>query len=140
MKKINILENNKKKLEVHKDKRGVIADVFYKYSINHVAFIESKPNAIRGNHYHKRTEQHLLVISGSLEYWYKKLNSKNKSKFVIAKKGDLISTPPREVHALKIGKKGNQFVVFSKGLRGGLDYEKDTYRVPSIISIKANSK
>ena len=49
------------------------------------------------------------------------------------KKGDYVSTPPYEIHALRIGPDGNQFVVFSEGTRGGLDYEKDTFRVPSII-------
>ena len=49
------------------------------------------------------------------------------------KKGDLVTTPPLEVHALKIGPDGNEFIVFTEGLRGGLDYEKDTFRVPSII-------
>ena len=51
-------------------------------------------------------------------------------------KGDYITTPPYEIHALKIGPKGNQFLVFSEGLRGGLDYEKVTFRVPSIIKKK----
>ena len=29
----------------------------------------------------------------------------------LLKVGDLVETPPKEMHALKIGKKGNQFVV-----------------------------
>jgi len=134
MKITNIFKRSKKKLEIHKDPRGIIADIFYNENINHVAFIESVSFAIRGNHYHKKTVQHLLVIRGSLEYWYKKFGSKKKSKFILAKEGDIISTPPLEIHALKIGEKGNQFIVFSKGIRGGVDYEKDTFRVSSIIN------
>ena len=38
-----------------------------------------------------------------------------------------------EIHALEIGEEGNQFIVFSSGLRGGKDYEDDTFRVESII-------
>ena len=34
---------------------------------------------------------------------------------------------------LKIGSDGNEFIVFSEGLRGGKDYESDTYRVSNII-------
>ena len=49
--------------------------------------------------------------------------------------GDIISTPPMEIHALEIGKDGNQFIVFSSGLRGGKDYEDDTFRVENIIII-----
>ena len=52
----------------------------------------------------------------------------------LATVGDLVSTPPLEIHALKIAQEGNEFVVFSEGKRGGMDYESDTYRVESIIA------
>ena len=128
----NFKKNIKKPLEYHNDKRGKIFDLFYNTSINHVAIIDSKPNTIRGNHYHKKTTQHILITKGSLEYWYKKINQ-SKSKKKIAREGDIISTPPFEIHALKILNKRNQFIVFSQGLRGGKDYEKDTFRVETII-------
>ena len=39
------------------------------------------------------------------------------------------------MHALKIRKDGNEFVVFTIGKRGGKDYESDTYRFyPSLIN------
>ena len=53
---------------------------------------------------------------------------------IIAKVGDLVSTPPYEIHALKIGSDGNEFIVFSEGTRGGKDYESDTFRVNNIIN------
>jgi dTDP-4-dehydrorhamnose 3,5-epimerase-like enzyme len=129
----NIRKKVKKPLQSFKDKRGSIIDIFYKKKIDHVAIIDSKPNALRGNHYHKKTIQHMLITEGSLEYWYKPLKKKTKVKKKILKVGDLVSTPPYEIHALKISKKGNQFIVFSEGVRGGKDYEADTFRVPSII-------
>ncbi len=46
---------------------------------------------------------------------------------------DLVSTPPYEIHALEI-LGPNQFVVFSQGVRGGEDYESDTFRVPPILT------
>ena len=134
MKVRNIKKSIKKPLQMFKDKRGTIIDIFYKKNINHIAIIDSKPNAKRGNHYHKKTTQHMLITKGSLEYWYKQLGSKIKAKMKILKVGDLVSTPPKEIHALKIGKNGNQFIVFSEGLRGGKDYESDTFRVPSIMN------
>lgn len=133
MKKINILNNDDKNLEVFQDDRGIIADVFYNHDINHVAYISSEPNVIRGNHYHKETTQHILITKGSLEYWYKDFGSNEPSKMYLAKVGDLVSTKPYEIHALKITPEGNEFIVFSEGLRGGKDYESDTYRVDSII-------
>ena len=130
----NIRKKIKKPLQSFKDKRGSIIDIFYKKKIDHVAIVDSKPNALRGNHYHKKTIQHMLITEGSLEYWYKPLKKKTKVKKKILKVGDLVSTPPYEIHALKISKKGNQFIVFSEGVRGGKDYEADTFRVPSIIN------
>ena len=62
------------------------------------------------------------------------LNSKTKPKMKILKVGDLVETPPNEMHALKIRKDGNEFIVFTIGKRGGKDYEADTFRFqPTII-------
>ena len=128
----NIKRNLPKNLEAHKDERGEIFDIFYKDNIEHVAIIDSKPNTLRGNHYHKETTQHMLMTKGSLEYWYKEVNS-DEVKMKLLKEGDLVSTPPYEIHALKILEDGNQFLVFSQGIRGGKNYEDDTYRVESIF-------
>jgi|TARA_B100002003_G_scaffold227600_1_gene235337 dTDP-4-dehydrorhamnose 3,5-epimerase-like enzyme len=131
-----------KKLKINfKDKRGSISDIFYNTSIQHVAIIKSKPNVLRGDHYHKKTTQWMVMIKGSMEYWYKKLNSKTKPKMKILKVGDLVETPPNEMHALKIRKDGNEFVVFTVGKRGGKDYESDTYRFyPSLINSTKNNE
>lgn len=133
MKKINIFKNDNPDLEVFNDNRGTIADVFYNHALNHVAIITSEPNVIRGNHYHKETTQHMLITKGSLEYWYKDFGSDEPAKMYVAKVGDLVSTKPFEIHGLRICSEGNEFIVFSEGLRGGKDYESDTYRVDSII-------
>ncbi len=123
-----------KKIKInYKDNRGTITDIFYKEKIDHIAIIRSKKGALRGNHYHKRTTQYMLITKGKLEYWYKNKNSKNRPKVKVLKIGDLVETPPNEMHALKIIE-NNEFIVFTKGIRGGKDYESDTYRFePSII-------
>ena len=133
MKIKNIWKNVQEPLEIHTDDRGSIVDLFYDEDINHVATVTSEPNVIRGNHYHKETTQHMLMTKGSLEYWYKNVDSDEPSKMVVANEGDLVSTGPNEIHALRIGPKGNEFVVFSQGKRGGKDYESDTFRVDNII-------
>lgn len=124
-----------KKLKIaFKDKRGSIADLFYKKNIHHVAIIKSRPNVCRGDHYHKKTTQWMYITKGSLEYWYKPLGSKLKPKMKLLKVGDMVETPPYEMHALKIGKNGNEFIVFTVGKRGGKDYENDTFRfTPTLI-------
>ena len=47
------MNNNIFKKKIYKDKRGLIADVIYNTKINHIAYITTKKNGIRGNHYHK---------------------------------------------------------------------------------------
>ncbi len=131
--KVNIFKDKIDGLQKFEDERGIIADVFYKKPLEHVALIKSEPNIIRGNHYHKETTQHMLITQGSLEYWFKNVGDKGPAKMVLCTRGDLVSTPPKEIHALKIREDGNEFVVFSSGLRGGQDYESDTYRVETII-------
>tara|TARA_B110000971_G_C19969792_1_gene481979 strand:+ start:342 stop:746 length:405 start_codon:yes stop_codon:yes gene_type:complete len=133
MKLTNIFKNDNPDLEVFNDSRGTIADVFYNHALNHVAIISSEPDVIRGNHYHKETTQHMLMTKGSLEYWYKDVGSNEPAKMYVAKVGDLVTTKPFEIHGLRICSEGNEFIVFSEGLRGGKDYESDTYRVESII-------
>lgn len=135
MEKRNIWKNVKYPLEIHKDLRGRIVDVFYNDNIKHVSIVDSKKGALRGDHYHKKTVQHMLITKGSLEYWFKDLHSKKPAKYVVLKEGDLVTTPKEEVHALKMLER-NQFVVFTSGLRGGKDYESDTYRVAPIMPYK----
>jgi uncharacterized RmlC-like cupin family protein len=120
-------------LEIHTDERGIIADVFYSTNINHVAYITSVPNTERGNHFHKDSTQSILIVKGSLEYWYKDAESKEESKYILANPGDLITSEPYEIHALRIGESGCEFIAFTVGKRGGADYESDTFRVQPIF-------
>ena len=121
-------------LERHFDDRGLIADVFYNSNLNHVAYVKSKIATVRGNHFHKLSTQHILMVKGEMEYWYKNLDSLEKSRMTLVKVGDLISTPPFEIHTLRFLLDENEFIVFTEGPRGGKDYELDTVRVDNIIS------
>jgi len=133
MKIKNINKDVKDPLELHVDDRGSIVDVFYKHNIEHVAVVTSEPNVLRGNHYHKNSTQHMLMTKGCLEYWYKPVDSHDFVKMVVANVGDIVTTPPNEIHALVIRQLGNQFIVFSEGARGGKEYESDTFRVDCIV-------
>ena len=133
MKFRNVWNDVEHPLELHTDDRGKIADLFYNDNINHVAIVDSEPGSLRGNHYHKQRTQHMLMTKGSLEYWYKPVGSDEPAKMIVARVGDVVSTPPNEIHAFVIRDDGNQFVVFSEGVRGGCDYESDTFRVPNIV-------
>ena len=45
--KINIFKDDVKGLQKFEDERGIIADIFYKKPLEHVALIKSEPNTIR---------------------------------------------------------------------------------------------
>jgi dTDP-4-dehydrorhamnose 3,5-epimerase-like enzyme len=131
--KRNVWKEVNEPLESFEDYRGKITDIFYKNNIDHVAIIHSEPNIMRGNHYHKQSTQHMLITKGSLEYWHKPLGSDCEPVMVLAEVGDLVTTPPNELHALVIRDDGNEFIVFSEGVRGGCDYESDTFRVECFV-------
>lgn len=116
------------------DERGRISDILYKTPIEHVAIIES-PTAgtIRGNHFHRETTQHIFVTKGALRYWYQPSDRSDQVRSVVVREYEMVSTTPLEIHALEI-LEPNQFVVFSHGLRGGDDYEADTFRVDPILT------
>jgi dTDP-4-dehydrorhamnose 3,5-epimerase-like enzyme len=137
MKKVNVFKDNIDGLERHTDDRGVIADVFYNTQIHHVAVVNTKPHSLRGNHYHKESTQHMLMTKGRMEYWYKPVGSTEPSQMVMVEVGDLVSTPPEEIHALRyLDDAESEFIVFSEGPRGGADYESDTFRTDSIFDGK----
>ena len=103
--KINIF-----KKKIFRDTRGIIADVIYKNQINHIGYISSKKNSIRGNHYHKKTTQYNFVLDGVINY-YSKTKKQKKIKIIKLKKGDLILTKPNEIHAFKTISRKSVFMV-----------------------------
>lgn len=119
MKKINIIVN-------FKDHRGEISDLIENEKINAVTLITLKKGAVRGNHLHKKTWQWNYIISGKMKLISKQKNKKIKR--MLLKPGDLAVTIPGESHAL-VGVQNCKCLVFTKGPRGGKNYENDTYRL-----------
>ena len=115
-----------------KDKRGIILDLIEKENINAVTYITLNKNSVRGNHYHKKTIQWNFILSGSIKF-FSELNGKKK--IFIGNKGDLIKIGIKEKHALK-GLKTSEFLVFTKGPRGGKEYENDTFRLKKKYCLK----
>jgi dTDP-4-dehydrorhamnose 3,5-epimerase-like enzyme len=133
VKHYNIYDNNELGLGSFSDDRGTITDIFYKAGINHACLITNSANAIRGNHYHKYTTQYTYVLTGSMIYYSKNVDSEEPVQEFLAKKGDFIISLPNEIHAMKTTADGCTFIAFAEGPRGGEDYENDTYRVDSIV-------
>jgi quercetin dioxygenase-like cupin family protein len=110
----------------HSDKRGAITDLIERETINAVTLITFAKGAVRANHYHKKTWQWNYVMSGRIQIAAKK--GKGPRKSVVMKAGDLTVTVPNESHALKALTPA-VLMVFTKGPRGGKEYETDTFRL-----------
>ena len=116
---------------VQRDRRGKITDILVRERINYVTHITSAKDTVRGNHYHRKTVQWVYVLKGRL-----KLLTQMPDSLVMAtilKVGDLAMTVPLERHAM-IAVEDSSFLVFTRGVRGGDDYEKDTYRLAQPLS------
>ena len=108
------------------DHRGVISDILVKEKIDYVTIIYNNKGAIRGNHYHKETIQFLYVLEGSILVASQKKGKEVEEK--VLKKGSLLFNEAREAHAIK-SLEDSKLLILTRGLRGGKDYETDTYKL-----------
>ena len=109
-----------------RDHRGVIIDLLEKKKINAITYITQKKGKIRGNHFHNKTIQWNYLIKGKIKLIAKRKN--RKIKITILSKGDLVVTSIKESHAIK-ALKDSAYLVFTRGPRGGKEYENDTFRL-----------
>ncbi len=108
------------------DARGEIVDLLENENINAVTLITFRKGAVRGNHFHKHTTQWNYVISGCIRLVSQVPGSPTCE--VVMRPGDLAATGPDEHHALE-AREDSVLMVFTKGPRGGKEYESDTYRL-----------
>lgn len=113
----------------HKDKRGDIISIVDD-NIQNVSIITCLPNTIRSNHYHLKDQHYMYVLSGSIDYFFKDLNSE-KIEYFRVNPGSTIFTPPLEIHATYFEKE-TKLIVSSKFPRDHETYENDTVRIPLI--------
>ncbi len=109
-----------------KDDRGEIIDILTQESVQYVTLIRSAKGATRGNHYHNKTVQYVYVLEGKI----KLLSQMPEGPVVpvVLEPGNLAVNVPTERHSM-IALEDTVFLVFTRGIRGGTDYEKDTYRL-----------
>lgn len=108
------------------DDRGTITDIFVREPKEHATIIFSKKGAVRGNHLHKISKQHDFIVSGALETYMQKPGEPVEK--IVLKPYDFASWEEGEAHEF-IALEDTVFITFVDGLRGGEDYEKDTYRL-----------
>ena len=114
------------------DVRGVIKDILFKEPIDHVTVITSAKGVVRGNHYHKETLQWVYLHSGRLKVLTRQTDGRVAHH--ILEEGDLVLTEKFEEHALE-AMEDSVFFVFTRGPRGGRDYEQDTFRLDSPLRL-----
>ena len=129
-----------KKTILSQDSRGSIISMVDK-KINNISIITCFSNSIRSNHYHKKNWHYMYVLEGVMDYFFV---NKNKIFYIKLKKGDLVFTPPKELHATYFPIK-TVLVVASKIKRDKNTYEKDTVRKKfidfnNLKSIKKHAK
>jgi len=112
------------------DNRGAIRDILVKEKIDFVTIIFNKKNSVRGNHYHKETVQYLYVLEGSILV-ASKFEGKEIEKKILTE-GDLLLNEPFEWHAIK-SIEDSKLLILTRGLRGGEDYEADTFKIDKPI-------
>jgi hypothetical protein len=116
---------------VFTDHRGEIIDVVDKVDFSYATLIHSKKDVERGNHYHKKTVQYVYLLSGKLRALSQLPGQSVQA--AILNPGDLIENVPNESHAL-IALEDSSFLVLTSGVRGGQNYENDTFRLDQPLS------
>lgn len=114
-----------------KDDRGEITDIMVKENIDYVTLITSMQGSARGNHYHKKTDQWVYILTGKI----KMLTQMPDEPVIVTilEIGDLAKTGFMERHTM-VALEDSAFMVFTRGPRGGDDYETDTYRLSEPLS------
>ena len=115
-----------KSIERDNDVRGSIISIV-DYPVQNVSIIDSVKGAIRSNHYHKVDFHFMYVLEGSIDYFYKPLNS-NVEKYFKVLKGDTILSPANEIHGCYFPE-FTSLIVSSGFPRDQETYEADTRRV-----------
>lgn len=118
----------------HTDDRGSIIDlVNTSEPFEHIGIITFTKNAVRANHYHKKSMQYDYVVSGRLQLATKGVDEPmDKVQMHILEPGDLAIIPTDTVHAYK-ALESAVIIDMTTRSREGSGYEDDTFRVEPIL-------
>lgn len=111
------MKSEVKFLEQHLDERGLLFEVLrddeIKENMNQIYFSISKPDAIRGNHYHERKIEWFSVVKGKGMMILKNRSSNKKEKHILSgDKPSIIKIEPGISHALQnIGEEDMYLIV-----------------------------
>jgi quercetin dioxygenase-like cupin family protein len=108
------------------DERGDIVDLLENESISAVTKVTFRKGSVRGNHFHEHTTQWNYLVSGKVRLVTQLPGQPVRETIMSA--SDLAEVFPLERHAL-VALEDSELLVFTKGPRGGKEYETDTFRL-----------
>lgn len=112
------------------DARGYIRDILIGVNIDAITLLTQKAGAVRGNHFHKQSDQYLYVVSGKLMAAAQKDDGPIETAEI--GEGDVAVNLAGEKHAFK-AIENSILLSLTKGPRKGEDYEKDIFRLKEPI-------
>lgn len=112
------------------DARGAIRDILISVDIDAVTIITCAKDSVRGNHFHKQSDQYSYIVKGKFLCAIQVGDGPIETKEI--EEGDLVVNPAGEKHAFK-ALEDSIFLSLTKGPRKGKDYEKDIFRLEKPI-------
>ena len=109
------------------DDRGNIQPLVDKL-MKSAVLIESKKGSLRANHYHKTDWHYCFVLSGEIEYFYRKTGSNSEPEMLSVKENQMVFTPPMVDHAMRFPV-DTTFLTLSRNSRDQKTYEEDVVRI-----------
>ena len=120
------------------DFRGTITDIFVQDPKEHCSIILTHKGAVRGNHFHKLSRQCDFIVSGSFEVFSQRAGETAVENMIVGP-SDLVTWPPNVAHEF-VALEDSVMITFVDGVRGGENYEKDTYRLSTPLHEQAKNQ
>ncbi len=111
----------------HTDDRGWIQPLSDE-NMKSAVLIQSKKGTFRANHYHKTDWHYCYVLTGEINYYWRKCGETGEPEMKTIKKGELFFTPPLVEHTMVFAK-DTEFICLGKNSRKQEVYEADIERV-----------
>lgn len=120
------------------DFRGTITDIFVQDPKEHCTIIVTHKGCVRGNHFHKLSRQYDFVVSGRFEVFSQRAGETTVERIMVGP-SDLLTWEPNDAHEF-VALEDSVMITFVDGLRGGENYEKDTYRLSRPLHEQVKNK
>lgn len=102
------------------------------------AVIHSVPGAVRANHYHKTDWHYAYVLSGSVWYYWRPVDTRIEPQHKVFGPGTMFFTPPMVEHAMFFPEQ-TSFLTFARNVRDHEHHEADLVRVQLISATPDSS-